>query len=320
MEAATIWRWVRIIFRWYIYFTLVIWLTSALTLLYLMHVPGSDSSASASSLDHPTSSTGPLSASGPHRLHALMTASTATFHTNLRTALNTTRTTYHTILHSLPPSLHPLTEPLVDGLDVVLSVVEEVVDDVCLVMRELADEWLVQTVEMMEELRERQNDRNSPSTRSLPWQQQRLDVGGDSAPATQQQQQQKQQHRHQHTADATKQHNGKPAAASAGSRPAAHHPSKPSPGITTPIVALHRSALPDGSVVFVSPLASDDAAFSLSSIATAGEGAEGEQRVAVSLKDGLVRVTRMGEREELDELLRHLRGDQHRDKSAASAA
>lgn len=286
-----------------------------------MHSPAPASSAS-SALGHPASSTGPLAATGPHRLHALMTASTATFHINVRSALNTTRSSYTALLQHLPPALLPVTSPLLDVLDTVVSVAEDVVDEVCLVMRELADEWLVQTVEMMEEMRERQQDRDAPNTRSLPWQQQQLDVSS-AAPGARQQ-----QYRHTHAADTVKQQPGAASAGSAGSRRPAQPArqsrtsdavSRAPSGITTPLTATHRSALPDGSVVFVSPLRSDDADFSLSSIAGAESGEAGEQRVAISLKDGLVRVTRKGGAEELVQLRQRLLDDQH-GQAAASAA
>ena len=326
MEAATIWKWVRRIFRYYVYFILVVWLTSALMLLYLMHAPASAASAS---LAHPASSS-----AGPYRLHELMIASTATLHTNLHALLNNTRATSSALL--LPPSpLHRLTSPVAEAVEAVVGVLESGVDSVCELLRELADEWLVQTVEMMEELRERQQQQHAhtASTRSLPWQQQQLDVTGDAkkaAAAAQQQQQQQQQHKQHHrhpaAAEGGKTAGGDSTTAASGHRPASpsrasrgsDSPSRAPLSITEPITMLHRSVLPDGSVLFVSPLPSDDAAFSLESVAEMGDGVDGEQRVALSLKDGLVRVTRKGHRDDGDELVRQLRGDHS--AAAASAA
>ena len=322
MEVATLWKWVRRVIRYYVYFIVVVWLTSALMLLYLMHAPAS---ALPAPLAHPaSSSTGP-SSSGPYRLHSLMVASTATLHANMRSILNNTRATSDTLFR--PPSpLHMVTSPIAEAVDAAISVLEGVVDGVCLVMRELADEWLVQTVEMMDELRERQNNPNTPSTRSLPWQQQQLDVGGDgrtgAAPA-----QQHKQHNRQHTAEGGKQAAGESTAATTTHRHAtpprsprqSDGPSRPSLTITAPIQSTHRSVLPDGSVLFLSPLASDDAAFSMESVAEMGEGVEGEQRVALSLKDGLIRMTRKGQREDRDGRVSQLRAE-HKAGNAATAA
>ena len=336
MEAATVWKWVRRVFRYYVYFICVIWLASALMLLYLMHSPAA--SLSSSHLAHPAShsAAGPHS-SGPYRLHELMLASTATLHTNLRVVLNNTRATADTLLR--PPSpLHALTSPIADAVEEVVSVLEAVVDGVCAVMRELADEWLVQTVEMMEELRERQNNPNTATPRSLPWQQQQLDVKADgrtgaAATGQQQQQQHGRQSHHNRQQVAAAAESGRPAAgasaaaAASGQRHA--NPARPSrpanaqrggpSSITAPIESTQRSVLPDGSALLLSPLASDDAAFSLQSVADMSGGAEGEQRVALSLKDGLLRVTRKGQRGDIEELIRQLHGE-HEVEASASAA
>ena len=313
----------RRIVRYWVAFIMLVWLTSALMLLYLMHAPASSTPAS---LSYPASASGPTS-NGPYRLHALMIASTTTIHSNMRAILNNTRATSDTLFR-YPSPLYHLTSPVAEAVDGAVSVLEGVVDGVCMVMRELADEWLVQTVEMMEELRERQNNPNNPSTRSLPWQQQQLDVGGDGRASAAAGQQQHKQHHRQQAAEGGKQAGGESGAAPSGSRqgnaPRSSRPtaasSRPSLSITAPIETTHRSVLPDGSVLFLSPLPSDAAAFSLESVAAMSEGVDGEQRVALSLKDGLVRVTRKGHRDDRSELIRQLRAEDNAGVGAATAA
>jgi hypothetical protein len=224
-----------------------------------MHSPSHLPSTTTS----PSSTSPPLS--GPYRVHALLHNFVNTFHTHLSTFLNQTRSFSHHALDTLD-SFHPSptrsSSPSVISrtkltLDHVFTVVQHVIDSLMDGMRLGVDEWLAATIDLID-----LQDEDEDAT--LPWHEQRLTLEGGQVK----------------------------------SAPVKASPARPSPALplspTAPLTGLRKTKLSDGSVLYLSSEGSSSEEFSLESVAQDEGGKMGERRVAVSAKDGLVRVTWKG--------------------------
>ena len=174
------------------------------------------------------------------------------------------------------------------GSDVFFRVVAEVVDGMMDGMRLAADEWLSATLELMLGMKAR--DDAQPRL----WQQQRL--RSDAEEAAKAAGAQGQQVPPSASTPTSAAH--PPLAPSAGRPvhvlPGAVMPPAPSFEATPPLTSLVRRMLPDGSALYLSPEASSSDDFTLERVASDDAGKRGERRVAVSVKDGLLRVTWAG--------------------------
>ena len=335
LSYAVVWMWTKRVLRFYLYLTLIVWLVSAVLLFYLMHSHVAAASASSSgSAGHPALS-GPqrvhaILHSSVDQLHSSskqFIASTRALSSHLLDSIERT----------LSPSgwkqrpggggggggnggvqrVRRVVNWLLEGADDFMS---GLMDGV----RSGIDDWLQQAEEVLEELRQQQA---FLSTQTLPWQQQQLHIQPDNA------QQATQQQPHGAAASSEQQSNREPtgktaagqaasSAAAAGSQrsssrsptsppssssssAASIHPSLPTSGVsvlssTPALTTLRKSPLPDGSVLYLSPAASSSDDFSLTVVAQDEGGTEGERRVLMSSKDGLLRVTWKGWKQQAD--------------------
>ena len=307
VSYAAVWYWTKRIFRFYLLFTLIVWLISSCVLFYLMHTaqqpPFPPPPLSPTSPTSPTSPN-PPPLSGPHRVHAALHSSVDHLHARFTTLFTQTRRFTTDLLDHLDRTLHPSTDrrggsggspgraeqgvvgQMRRGVGQVVDVLQALMDGFFDGVRLGIDEWLAATLDMIHGMREQQQQQPED------WRQRMTgDRGGLNSKPTAQ--------------------GGVPTSSSASTPSSASGPSGSASGAaaspsgaaalqqaafraTPPLTSLVRRPLADGSVLYLSPEASSSEQFSLDVVAGDDAGKAGERRVALSVKDGLLRVTRKG--------------------------